>query len=244
MATPTQSWYSSWFDTPYYHILYKDRDHNEAHDFMRNLVRFLELKKGASILDLACGKGRHSIYLNKLGFDVTGADLSGNSIAFAKQFENETLHFEKHDMCEPFGKRFDAVFNLFTSFGYFENPEDNLRTIKAIKTDLKPNGFGVIDFMNVDFVIENLVPSETKSRKGIDFHIERWVENGFIFKQIDFQDEGENFSFTEKVKALHLKDFQTYFEEAEVELEHVFGDYDLHDFDKESSPRLILIFRQ
>lgn len=149
MSISTQSWFSSWFDTPYYHILYKDRDDEEAGRFVQNLIRFLELKKGASILDLACGKGRHAMYLNELGYQVTGADLSKNSILCAKRFQNETLRFERHDMREPFGEKFDAVFNLFTSFGYFDNKEDNLRTVNAIKENLKPNGFAVIDFMNV-----------------------------------------------------------------------------------------------
>ena len=92
------SWYASWFDTPYYHILYKDRDYEEAQAFMDNITQYLNLEQGAKVLDLACGKGRHSLYLNKLGYDVTGADLSANSIAEASKYENKTLHFRIHDM--------------------------------------------------------------------------------------------------------------------------------------------------
>ncbi|HRN98840.1 MAG TPA: methyltransferase domain-containing protein, partial [Flavobacterium sp.] len=129
-------WYASWFDTPYYHILYKDRDYHEAQLFMDNLTGYLNLPEKAKILDLACGKGRHSVYLNQLGFDVTGADLSANSIAQASQHQNPTLHFKVHDMREPFEEKFDAVFNLFTSFGYFDDDNDNLRTLKAIHESL------------------------------------------------------------------------------------------------------------
>ncbi len=110
MELAENRWFTSWFDTPYYHILYKNRGDEEARDFMQNLVNFLKLPIGASILDLACGKGRHSVYLNKLGYDVTGVDLSGNSISYAKQFENETLHFHTHCMCDPLEQKFDAVF--------------------------------------------------------------------------------------------------------------------------------------
>ena len=67
-----QKWYASWFDTPFYHILYKDRDYQEAQYFMDNLTGYLNLPEEAKILDLACGKGRHSIYLNSLGYEVTG----------------------------------------------------------------------------------------------------------------------------------------------------------------------------
>ena len=117
MAITVQNWFSSWFDTPYYHILYKDRGYEEAQLFMKNLTSFLELQPGARILDLACGKGRHSIYLNELGYEVTGVDLSPRSIEYARQFENEGLHFKVQCMCKPMTEKFDAVFNLFTSFG-------------------------------------------------------------------------------------------------------------------------------
>ena len=239
--TPTD-WYASWFDTPFYHILYKDRDHTEARIFMQRLTSFLKLPEQAEILDLACGKGRHSVTLHELGYRVTGADLSPKSIAFAKRFEEDGLSFQVHDMCEPFGKKFDAVFNLFTSFGYFEDEKDNLRTIKAIKEDLKPAGYGVIDFMNVKKVVRHLVPTETKIVEGITFHINRYVENGYIFKDIAFEDNSQQYTYSERVKALTLSDFTTYFEKAGLELKHCFGDYSLAPFDASTSDRLILIF--
>ncbi|MFV8839383.1 SAM-dependent methyltransferase [Salinimicrobium soli] len=242
MELAEKNWYSSWFDTPYYHILYKNRGDEEAQNFMKNLVSFLKLKPGATILDLACGRGRHSRFLNKEGFDVTGVDLSENNIAYAKQFENENLHFATHCMCEPVNEKFDAVFNLFTSIGYFEEEEDNLRTIMSIKEELKPEGFGVIDFMNVKKVIKDLIPEEVKTVKGIEFDISRSVKDGYIVKDIRFEDEGEEHLFTEKVKALTLEGFQEYFEKAGIELLHIFGNYELQDFNEQTSDRLILIF--
>jgi len=242
MIKDETKWYTSWFDTKYYHILYKDRGYEEAEEFMRNITSYLQLKKGSSILDLACGKGRHSVYLHELGYNVTGVDLSKNSINKAKQKEESGLHFKVHDMCLPLSEKFDGVFNLFTSFGYFENEEDNLRTIKAIKKELKPNGYGVIDFMNVHYVIENLVAKNTKTIQGIDFHLERFVENGYIFKNIKFTDEGEDFTFQEKVKAITLSQFKTYFAKAGLNIKTLFGDYHLNEFNLEHSSRLILIF--
>jgi SAM-dependent methyltransferase len=243
MALPTQNWYASWFDTPYYHILYKDRGYDEAQAFMRALMTFLKPKNDAKILDLACGKGRHSVYLNSLGYNVTGVDLSKNSINYAQQFENDTLNFKVHDMCKPTLQKFDVVLNLFTSFGYFEDDEDNLRTIKAIKQDLKNDGIAVIDFMNVDYVISHLVPTEVKTMKGIDFHINRYVKDNHIYKDIDFEDDGEQFKFTEKVKAITLEDFKNYFKNAGLTLVNTFGDYQLNEFDRETSKHLILVFK-
>jgi len=239
----TENWFASWFDTPYYHILYKDRDYEEAQLFMDNITNYLNLPEEAKILDLACGKGRHSIYLNQLGYDVTGADLSENSIAIAKKAENESLHFIVHDMRQPCESKYDAILNLFTSFGYFENDQDNLITLKAIQSSLTEYGFAVIDFMNVTNVVNNLVPEEIKTVDGIDFKIKRFELDGYIYKEIDFEDKGEQFHFTEKVRALTLTDFENLMEEAGIFLLDVFGDYKLKKFHKTESERLIMIFK-
>ena len=243
MIQDTTEWYTSWFDTPFYHILYKDRNDTEAHAFMDTLTNYLNIPENGTALDLACGKGRHSVYLNKIGYDVTGADLSENSINHAKQFENETLHFKVHDMCKPFGKQFDAVFNLFTSFGYFDKEEDNLNTIKAIKANLNDFGFGVIDFMNSEFIIDNLVPENTKTVNGITFHLKRYVEDDYIVKDISFTTEGKYYSFQERVRAFTLNDFITLFEKAGVYLLDVFGDYKLNTYNAKTSERLVMIFK-
>lgn len=242
MTKDTKDWFTSWFDSPYYHILYKDRGNDEAKSFMANLTSYLNIPEDGKILDLACGKGRHAVYLNSRGYDVTGVDLSPQSIVYAKQFENKTLHFDVHDMSKPYSQQFDAVFNLFTSFGYFENEEDNLNTIKAIKSNLKDNGVGVIDFMNVDFVIDNLVEENNKTVEGIDFNLKRNVVHGYIIKDISFEVDNISYNFKERVKALKLDDFIDMFQKANIQLLDVFGDYKLNKFDKKTSERLILIF--
>jgi SAM-dependent methyltransferase len=243
MTKPAKQWYASWFDTPYYHILYKDRNYTEAQDFMDNLTNYLNIPEQGKILDLACGKGRHSVYLNSLGYNVTGADLSEQSIAYAEQFENDTLKFKVHDMSKPYPDTFDAVFNLFTSFGYFEDEKCNLETIKSIQAELNEFGFGVIDFMNTNYVIENLIPENIKTVEGIDFHQKRSVKDGYIIKDISFDADGEHFEFQERVKAFTLKDFEGLFEKAGVHLLDVFGDYKLHKYHTQTSERMIMIFK-
>ncbi len=221
--TGSTSWYESWFDTKYYHILYKERNYREAQLFMDNLTQYLNLPEKAKVLDLACGKGRHSIYLNQLGYNVIGADLSENSIAEAKKNENEMLHFVVHDKREPFEEKFDAIFNLFTSFGYFENEEDDIKTLTAIKNSLSEYGFAVIDFMNSNYVIENLVENEIKEVEGITFNIKKYFIDGYIIKEIDFEDDGKKYHFVEKVRAFTLEDFQRMFEEVGLYLLDIFG---------------------
>ncbi|WP_353170590.1 class I SAM-dependent methyltransferase [Flavobacterium sp.] len=242
-AKNSENWFSTWFDSPYYHILYKNRNEEEAQVFMDNVTHYLNMPENGTILDLACGKGRHSIYLNKLGYNVTGVDLSENSISIANESSNESLRFKTQDMREPMNETYDAVFNLFTSFGYFDTYEDNIKTLKAIKDSINEYGFGVIDFFNSDFIIENLVAEETKEIDGITFNIKRFVENKKIIKEIRFEDKGESFFFTEKVSAFTLSDFESMMEEAGIYLLEIFGDYKLRKFYKSQSERLIMIFK-
>ena len=91
----TNNWFASWFNTTYYHLLYKDRNDSEAELFMTQLTNFLNLPENGSILDLACGKGRHAKFLNSLSYNVTGVDLSENSIIKAKEYENDTFRLKK-----------------------------------------------------------------------------------------------------------------------------------------------------
>ncbi len=241
MKTEKQDWFKDWFDTKYYHILYQDRNDDEAKLFMRHLVSFLDLKKNSKIFDLPCGKGRHSVFLNTLGYDVTGADLSDNSIAYAKQFENENLHFKVQDMRVPFDIKFDAIFNLFTSFGYFDDKETNIKVLQNLKNGLKKNGVLVIDFMNVNYVKKSIINYEVITKGNIDFIINRSINSNFITKDIRFSADGKMHHYTEKVKFLPLDVLKKYFKKAGLNLKHTFGSYDLTPFLSSESNRLILI---
>ena len=237
----TKDWFTDWFNTPYYHILYKDRNDVEAQQFIINITQFLPLSDNALLLDVPCGKGRHSVFLNSLGYKVIGADLSENSIQFAKKFENPTLKFIIQDMREPFDLQYDVVFNLFTSFGYFEEDSEDILVLKNIKNCLKENGFFVFDFLNTSFVKNTLVKKEIKIVDGISFYIKREIVDGFILKHISFFADGENHHYTERVKYLDLQKMTTFFEKVGLNLKYVFGDYQLNAFDENNSKRLILI---
>ena len=237
----TKDWFTDWFNTPYYHILYKDRNDNEAQQFIKKITEFLSLPKNATLLDLPCGKGRHSVFLNSLGFKVIGADLSENSIQHAKNFENENLKFIVQDMREPLHKKYDAVFNLFTSFGYFKEDKEDILVLQNIKNCLKEDGFFVFDFLNADFVKSTLVSEEIKIVENIEFHLKREIIDGFILKYISFISDEETHFFTEKVKYLDVKKIKSFFEKVGLKIVHIFGDYQLHPFDEKHSKRLLLV---
>ncbi len=239
--TQKQEWFKEWFDTKYYHILYQDRNDDEAQLFMRNLLSFLQLKKNSKILDLPCGRGRHAVFLNSLGFNVIGADLSENSIKYASQFTNDTLHFEVQDMRNKFVTKFDAIFNLFTSFGYFDDDKTNIKVLQNLKNGLKSNGVLVIDFMNVNYVKQHFVKEESITKNNIEFLITRSVTDHFIVKDIHFTADGKEHHFTERIKYLPITTLKDYLKKANLKLKHTFGEYSLSDFDSENSSRLILI---
>ena len=239
------SWFENWFDSPYYHILYKNRNEKEAEVFVDNLVQYLQIPKGSTLIDIACGKGRHATNFNSLGLDVVGIDLSKKSIASASKNENATLKFAVHDMREVYQKNsFDVVTNLFTSFGYFEKVEDEQKAITAMANNLKTEGILIIDFMNVKKVISNLVLNEQKVIDNIKFNIKRKLENGQIIKDIEIIDSLKNQKFQEMVKAITLADFSEYLSVAGLKIIDIFGNYNLEKFNATSSDRLILICKK
>ena len=231
-----------WFDSDYYHILYKHRNYNEARNFIDNIIKYLNIKEGSKILDLACGIGRHSIYLEKIGFKVVGTDKSSNNINKAKASQNQYLSFLQMEMIEDTNNRYDVIFNLFTSFGYV-NHDYNLKTIKNIERQLKDNGTVIIDFMNTLFVKKNLVIEETKVIDDLIFKINRKSDGKHIYKEVKFNDKKDYF-FEEKVMDLSINDFQNYLKRYKLKIIKTFGDYSLNEFDIENSERLIMVIKK
>jgi SAM-dependent methyltransferase len=236
-----KDWFTDWFNTPYYHILYKDRNDADAQLFMKNITDFLALPKTTHILDLPCGKGRHAVFLNSLGYTVTGGDLAENSINIAKKFENNSLKFTVHDMRKAFSNTYDAIFNLFTSFGYFEDDKEDILILQNIKNGLNEDGFFVFDFLNADKVKLNLVKEEIKVVDNISFNITRKIKDGFIIKNISFFADDQQHSYTERVKYLDLEKMQQFFKQVGFTVTNVFGNYRLEEYDSQTSDRLILV---
>ncbi len=170
-----KAWYKGWFNSPFYHKLYFERDEKEAEDFIRNVIAHLKPVPGSFMLDVACGKGRHSKTLASLGYFVTGIDISEDSIQSAKAFETENLEFFVHDMRLPFrGNYYHYAFNFFTSFGYFRTRREHDDAIRTIAKSLKPGGIFLIDYLNVHFNEEHLSFAEQKKVNGTTYDIHRW----------------------------------------------------------------------
>lgn len=241
-------WFATWFDSPYYHVLYDHRNDDEAKAFIERLMGLLPLQPNAEVLDLCCGAGRHSRVIHALGYRTTGCDLSENSIQTAKQYEQEDLKFFVHDMRDNLPQSFDAILNLFTSFGYFDDISENLKVLQSVYAALPKDGIFVIDFMNAEKVIAHLKQRQeivkTCDKGDVKFHIQRQVNNGRIVKSIAFEAEGQSYFYQEKVQALKQADFIQLFEQSGFEVLSWFGDYACNPFDLIESDRLIAICKK
>jgi SAM-dependent methyltransferase len=242
-----QPWFKDWFNTPYYHQLYFKRDEREAAAFIDALIDYLHPLPHARMLDVACGKGRHSIQLAQKGFWVTGIDLSEDSIAEANQSAQENLQFFQHDMRLPFWMNyFDYAFNFFTSFGYFRTRREHDNAIRTIAQSMKPGGTLVMDYLNVHYAEDHLVHQLEKEIDGVNYYITKWFDETHFYKKIVVEDEALDapLEYTEKVAKFSLGDFTEMFAYQGLQLQEVFGDYAFGHYDVRKSPRMVMMARK
>tara|TARA_Y100001968_G_scaffold323439_1_gene361121 strand:- start:1724 stop:2449 length:726 start_codon:yes stop_codon:yes gene_type:complete len=239
------AWFKTWFDSKYYKILYKNRNDKEATVLIDNILKKFQPSKKSFFLDLACGNGRHSIYLNKKGFYVDGVDLSKNSLSIAKKYTNQTLKFYLQDIRNFKRKnKYDYVLNLFTSFGYFEKENDNHKVFQNIQESLKEKGIFIIDFFNTKKVLLELKKYEIKKIGSIRFEIQKNHDKHFVYKEICITDKKNKHTFTEKVQLIDKNVFEQYAKKANMKLLATFGDYDLNKYNPKHSDRLLLVFQK
>jgi len=241
----TSDWFESWFDSAHYHQLYAHRDDEEARRLIDRLIERDLLTPGSNVLDLGCGTGRHSRHLACRGFDVTGIDLSAESLHRARAAgEGSRLRFLRQDMRLPFrAGPFDHIVNLFTSFGYFDDPSDHMAVVHNIASALRPDGTLVLDYMNVRYAEARLAAAEVVERQGVRYRLTRWSDADNIFKRIvvDAPCADTQGEYVERVAKFTLEDFRFVFGLYDMTIDAVFGDYSLAAFDEDTSPRLILV---
>ena len=240
-------WFRLWFDSPYYDLLYENRNDAEASECIEKFTEHLKIPGGSFILDAACGKGRHSRAFAAKGFNVTGIDLSPFAITEAKKYEQDYLHFYVHDLRLPFWiNYFNYAFNFFTSFGYFKTMREHHDAIRTIAQSLKLDGVLLIDYLNRHYVEDNLVKEEEKRMGNVLFKINRWFDDDKFYKNIHVEDEEKNITetFREEVKKFSLGDFTDMLSYEGLMIEKVFGDYLLESYNVKTSPRMIIIARK
>ncbi|EAY24015.1 class I SAM-dependent methyltransferase [Microscilla marina] len=241
----TDEHFNQWFSSPYFHILYKHQNYQETQHFLDQLVDFLQPQPHHKLLDLACGKGKHAIYLSKKGLDMTGLDISENNLRYGQKFAHERLQFVQQDMREPYQENhFDFILNLFTSFGFYDQDAENQKVLDAVHTMLKPGGKFFLDFINPPVYERNLIPYELSVVQNIKFQVTQKVENGMLTKGIHFDDNGQDFHFEESIKLLSYDKFQEYIEASSLRLLQTLGGYDFSPFEEADSERMIFVLEK
>jgi len=147
------NWWQQIFDSQYLESYPTEQMISNAKDEAKKVAKLLPLKKGSSVLDLCCGYGRHSIEFAKMGYKVMGLDYSDQYIRMAsdkaKKERLTNVQFIKGDMRKiPFENKFDAVVNLFSSFGYFEDESDHQKVLNQVSKSLKRGGVFLLDLQN------------------------------------------------------------------------------------------------
>ncbi len=245
--TNETNWFKDWFNSPYYYQLYFKRDEAEAAKFITKLIDHLQPPKGSYMLDIACGRGRHSRMLAAMGYRITGIDLSTDSILEAKKSECDNLEFFVHDMRLPFWINFfDYAFNFFTSFGYFNTRREHDNAVRTIAQSLKPGGTFVIDYLNVHYAEDHLVHKSDLEIDGVNYHLTKWFDETHFFKKIVIEDEKQSMPLEhiEKVAKFTLGDFTDMLSYQGLQIQDVFGDYKFNDYDVKNSPRMVIIARK
>jgi SAM-dependent methyltransferase len=240
-------WFTKWFNSPYYHLLYLKRDEAEATRFINKLIDHLQPLPDSVMLDMACGQGRHARYLAKKGFDVTGIDLSPGNILAARKYESDKLHFFIHDMRLPFWiNYFNYAFNFFTSFGYFNTRREHENSLRTIAQSLKPGGVFVIDYLNAHYAERHLLQTAEKQIDNVNFHLTKWFDENHFYKKIIVEDHNlkKPLEFEERVTKFSLGDFTDMLSFQKLQIQEVFGDYNFNSYNLNSSPRMLIIAKK
>jgi SAM-dependent methyltransferase len=243
----TKEWYKDWFNSPYYHKLYFERDEKEAQTFLHQLLSYLKPAENSKILDVACGRGRHSRFLASLGYDVTGIDISLDSIQYAGQFENDHLQFYQHDMRLPFWiNYFDYALNMFTSFGYFATRREHDDAIRTIVNSVNHHGTVLLDYLNAHYIEEHLKHNEIKTIDNVQYEIHRWMDEKHFYKKIIISNHtlDKPLEYTEKVAKFSLGDFMEMLSYQKMQVVDVFGDYELNSYNVRKTPRMIIVAKK
>ena len=217
---------------------------------MESILKMMDLKPKSKILDLCCGYGRHSIEFAQRGFQVTGYDLSDFFIEKAKKDSSDLglkIEFVRGDMRRlPFDNQFDAVVNIFTSFGFFDKESNDLKVTKGVSRALKKGGLFLLDLKNREYVIRNFQRRRWRQQEDFimlednffDLFTSRWeLTRTLLFENGRKKEDSFSlrmYTFTEILDLLKKSGFI---------LESVYGDFDFREYSLDS-PRMILISRK
>ena len=242
------SWYKEWFNSENYLKVYSHRDEAEAERLVGLIEKETNLNSGTSILDMACGAGRHSIAFAKRGYTVTAVDLSQRLLAEAKKnatIAGVNINFILSDVLEfDSEQKFDLAVNLFTSIGYFKDDDENYSVIAKSYKLLNEGGYFVLDYFNKNYLIKNLIPTSVISENGLKITQNRSVLGDRVEKKITIEKDNSINNFYESVRLYSYEEMKKMIMKAGLRVVKETGDFYGNSYEKETSPRLILFAKK
>jgi 2-polyprenyl-3-methyl-5-hydroxy-6-metoxy-1,4-benzoquinol methylase len=237
--------YQDWFSSPLFHNFWSDRREKEAQDFINQLIRHINPKRGSRILDSACGQGISSIHLTSLGFDVTGVDMSTTNIDWALTREQNNPEFYQHDLRLPFwGNYFHTVLNFSEGFGFYRTRREHEAALRTIASSLQPRGKFVIDYPNTHH-LENRLSEHSFTHKHNQTHYQfQLSQNETHFTHtitVTSPDTNEPVVFAFERAKLSVGDFTEMLAFQKLQVKEVFGDYALGEYHLSDTPRLVVV---
>lgn len=240
------AWWETYFDEIYLKLCPSDPELDQRQ--VEGTVRMLELEPPARILDLCCGYGRHAVLLARMGYRVTGLDLSPVLLTKARRAVQKAgvdAAFHRGDMREiPWREEFDGCIMLGGSFGVFEDEADNERVLQGVSRALKPDGRLVLDVANRDSITRHFKARDWQKRGDLLV----WFENRFdpvagaihgIVRWRQGDDEGERHNWMRIYTATELA---AMLQRAGLEPIAFYGGYDLSEFTMDT--RIIVVSRK
>lgn len=241
-------WFVDWFSTDEYLYVYRHRNEEDADKLVKLILDNVKLKKFSEILDIACGAGRHSILFAQKGLKVTAIDLSKKLIHLAKQSSNELKLKINFIICDlralPIVKQFDLVVNLFTSFGYFDDDDENYNIVRTAFKHTKKNGYFILDYFNSAFVRNNLIPVTVENLPGGMITQHRSIEGNRVIKKISVENKNGKKQYLESVRLYDKVEIEKIISETGFKILYEFGNFRGNAFDLKDSERIIIIAKK
>ena len=187
-----QPWYESFFGQDYLDVYGYQFTAERAGLEAGFAIKVLGLKPGDRVLDLCSGQGRHAVPLAAAGLHVTALDFSREYLDLASEaakaagVQIETVHADMRDI--PFEDHFDAMINMFSSFGYLESEAEDARVLDAVRCSLRPGGVALLDLLNRDWVIANYETEDSHTDPDGTLYLEH--------RRLDLETSRNHVSFT------------------------------------------------
>jgi ubiquinone/menaquinone biosynthesis C-methylase UbiE len=235
-------WFREGFNNTY-KGLYSHRHGQQAAQQVSVILDLGLLPPEATVLDIACGAGRHMLQFKSGGISVFGLDLNRQ---FLNDARKKLLPVAQADMRTlPFtSNRFHLITCFFSSFGYFATQEEDGETLREFKRLTKPSGHIFLDLVNKVHVLNNLVPEDVKEINGQKIRQVRHLENDLVVKTVTVYSEGEPTSFQERLRLYSRKSITKLCNSLGLEVTHIFGDEQGTPFSESDSPRLALVLKK